>query len=57
MSFLEADSFRTKEGERNAFQNIPRTMKVFGLAKIIGDTKTVAHGSWFILRPQNYSYS
>jgi hypothetical protein len=42
MSFLQADCFRTKEGERKAFQNIPRTVKVFGLAKIIGDTDTVA---------------
>ena len=29
MSFLQADSFRTKEGERKEFQNIPRTVKVW----------------------------
>jgi len=48
MSILQADCFRTKEGERKAFQNIPGTVKDFGLAKVIRDTNTVAHDSFFV---------
>jgi len=48
MSFLQDDCFRTKEGERKGFQNVPRTAKVFGLAKYSFDTDTVAHGSFFV---------
>jgi len=35
MSFLQADCFRTKEGERKEFQNIPRTVKVLGSRRLL----------------------
>lgn len=47
-SFLQADCSRKKEGERKTFQNIPRTVKIFGLTKFIRDRDTVAHGSFFV---------